>query len=32
MPLLDATNPDLSRFKARGGKLLSYFGWADHRR
>jgi feruloyl esterase len=26
---LDATNPDLSRFKARGGKLLSYFGWAD---
>jgi tannase/feruloyl esterase len=26
---LDATNPDLSRFKARGGKLLTYFGWAD---
>ena len=26
---LDATNSDLSRFKARGGKLLSYFGWAD---
>jgi hypothetical protein len=27
--LLDATDPDLSRFKARGGKILSYFGWAD---
>jgi feruloyl esterase len=27
--LLDATNPDLSRFKARGGKIVSYFGWAD---
>jgi len=27
--VLDATNPDLSRFKARGGKLVSYFGWAD---
>jgi feruloyl esterase len=26
---LDATDPDLSRFKARGGKILSYFGWAD---
>jgi hypothetical protein len=26
---LDATDPDLSRFKARGGKLVSYFGWAD---
>jgi len=26
---LDATNPDLSRFKARGGKIVSYFGWAD---
>jgi hypothetical protein len=26
---LDATSADLSRFKARGGKLLSYFGWAD---
>jgi Tannase and feruloyl esterase len=26
---LDATNPDLSRFKERGGKILSYFGWAD---
>jgi feruloyl esterase len=26
---LDATDPDLSRFKARGGRILSYFGWAD---
>ena len=27
--LLDATNPDLSRFKQRGGKIVSYVGWAD---
>jgi feruloyl esterase len=27
--ILDATNPDLSRFKTRGGKILMYFGWAD---
>jgi feruloyl esterase len=27
--ILDATDPDLSRFKQRGGKLLMYFGWAD---
>jgi hypothetical protein len=27
--LVDATNPDLSAFRARGGKLLMYFGWAD---
>jgi hypothetical protein len=27
--LIDATDPDLSRFKARGGKILSYFGWSD---
>ena len=27
--LLDATDPDLSAFRARGGKLLMYFGWAD---
>jgi hypothetical protein len=27
--LLDATNPDLSAFRRRGGKLLMYFGWAD---
>ena len=27
--LLDASNPDLSAFRSRGGKLLTYFGWAD---
>ena len=27
--LLDATNPDLSRFKTHGGKMITYFGWAD---
>ena len=27
--LLDATDPDLSRFKSRGGKLITYVGWAD---
>ncbi|HXW06158.1 MAG TPA: tannase/feruloyl esterase family alpha/beta hydrolase [Vicinamibacterales bacterium] len=27
--LLDATDPDLNRFKARGGKILMYYGWAD---
>jgi tannase/feruloyl esterase len=27
--LMDATDPDLSRFQARGGKILMYFGWAD---
>jgi tannase/feruloyl esterase len=27
--VLDATNADLTRFKARGGKMVSYFGWAD---
>jgi Tannase and feruloyl esterase len=26
---LDATNPDLSAFKARGGKLIMYHGWND---
>jgi feruloyl esterase len=26
---LDATNPDLSAFKSRGGKLILYHGWAD---
>jgi feruloyl esterase len=26
---LDATNPDLSEFKSRDGKVLMYFGWAD---
>jgi feruloyl esterase len=27
--VLDATNPDLSGFRGRNGKLLMYFGWAD---
>lgn len=27
--VLDATDPDLSSFKKRGGKLLMYYGWAD---
>jgi feruloyl esterase len=27
--LLNATDPDLSRFRKRGGKILMYFGWAD---
>lgn len=27
--ILDAKNPDLSRFKARGGKIVMYYGWAD---
>jgi feruloyl esterase len=27
--ILDAKNPDLSRFKMRGGKIIMYFGWAD---
>src|ERR1700733_525713 len=26
---LDATNPDLGRFAARGGKLIVYHGWND---
>ena len=26
---LDATNPDLSRFAGRGGKLILYHGWND---
>ena len=29
-PVLDATNPDLRAFKAHGGKLLLYHGWADN--
>ncbi|MGZ6209762.1 MAG: tannase/feruloyl esterase family alpha/beta hydrolase [Syntrophales bacterium] len=28
-PILNATDPDLSRFNARGGKLIMYHGWAD---
>ncbi len=27
--ILDATNPDLSAFRDRRGKMLMYFGWAD---
>ena len=27
--ILDARNSDLSEFRARGGKVLMYFGWAD---
>jgi len=27
--LLNAMNPDLSAFKARGGKLIQYHGWND---
>ena len=27
--MLNATDPDLSAFRSRGGKLLMYFGWAD---
>jgi len=28
LPLL-ATDPDLSRFRSRSGKVIMYFGWAD---
>jgi feruloyl esterase len=28
-PVLNATSPDLSRFRARGGKLILYHGWSD---
>ena len=28
-PTLDAFDPDLSRFRQRGGKLLLYHGWSD---
>ena len=27
--ILDATDPDLTHFRDRGGKLLMYYGWAD---
>ncbi|KRB80689.1 hypothetical protein ASE00_16775 [Sphingomonas sp. Root710] len=27
--IIAATNPDLRRFKANGGKLLSFMGWSD---
>jgi hypothetical protein len=26
---VNATNPDLSRFRQRGGKLIMTYGWAD---
>ncbi|MEO8137675.1 MAG: tannase/feruloyl esterase family alpha/beta hydrolase [Betaproteobacteria bacterium] len=28
-PFMTAPSPDLSRFKARGGKILQYHGWND---
>ncbi len=28
-PVLNATNPDLKKFKDRGGKLIVYHGWSD---
>lgn len=28
-PILNATNPDLTRFKEHGGKLILYHGWSD---
>ena len=28
-PVLNATNPDLTAFRAHGGKLLQYHGWND---
>jgi len=28
-PLFDATNPDLSAFERRGGKLILFHGWSD---
>jgi feruloyl esterase len=28
-PVLNATDPDLDRFRRRGGKLILYHGWAD---
>jgi Tannase and feruloyl esterase len=27
--IIDATDPDLSRFSAHGGKLIMYHGWSD---
>jgi Tannase and feruloyl esterase len=27
--IIDSTNPDLRPFRARGGKLIMYHGWAD---
>jgi feruloyl esterase len=28
-PVINATNPDLSRFRAHGGKLILFIGWGD---
>jgi hypothetical protein len=28
-PIMDSNNPDLSAFKAHGGKLIQYHGWND---
>ena len=28
-PILSSVNPDLRRFKAHGGKMIQYAGWAD---
>ncbi len=28
-PILNSTNPELSRFRAHGGKLIQYVGWSD---
>jgi feruloyl esterase len=28
-PIFNSDNPDLSAFKARGGKLIQYHGWTD---
>lgn len=28
-PILNAIDPDLKAFKARGGKLIAYHGWSD---
>jgi len=27
--IVDATNPDMSDFASRGGRILGYFGWSD---
>ena len=27
--LFNATNPDLSAFRARGGRMIQYHGWSD---
>ncbi|HEX5049974.1 MAG TPA: tannase/feruloyl esterase family alpha/beta hydrolase [Gammaproteobacteria bacterium] len=28
-PVMSAVNPDLSKFKARGGKVIAWHGWSD---